>query len=208
MYSKNQAHDDSTLSAWTVEIDLWGGRLEGTIPSPRGGNPVSTSFSTQSSSLPALDSQIEAWASAEPFTAPPPALMTSALREVLDLANKEYSNACGGILDGWANMQAGPSPPSPSSSHSSPGAGTISWTVEPKNTWYERPLGSRNCVGHELLEMAQNKIHEPASDNLLEWQRSDTAPSNLWDSPFAVAFLSVGFRRLRCSAPGVVEFLD
>jgi hypothetical protein len=36
--------------------------------------------------------------------------MTSALREVLDLANKEYSNACGGILDGWASMQVGPSP--------------------------------------------------------------------------------------------------
>jgi hypothetical protein len=62
VYSKNQAHDasdDSTLSAWTVETDLWGGRLAGTIPSPRCGNPVLTSFSTQSSILPALDSQIK-----------------------------------------------------------------------------------------------------------------------------------------------------
>ena len=33
-------------------------------------------------------------------------------------------------------------------------------------------------------------------------------PPNLWDSPFAIAFLSVGFRRLRCSIPGVVEILD
>ena len=105
-------------------------------------------------------------------------------------------------------MQAGSFPTSPSSSHSSPGAGTISWTVEPQNTWYERPLDSRNCVGQELLESAQDEIHQPASDNLSDWQRSDTAPPNLWDSPFSVAFLSVGFRRLRCSIPGVVEFLD
>jgi hypothetical protein len=161
VYSKSQTHDDSTLSAWTVETDLWGGRLGGTIPSPRCGNPVPASFSTQSSILPDLDSQIEAWASAEPFTAPPPARMTSALREVLDFANQEYcnacgGNACGGILDGWESMQAGPSLTSPSSSHSSPGPGTISWTAEPQNTWYERPLGSRNCVGHELLVIAQD----------------------------------------------------
>jgi hypothetical protein len=140
--------------------------------------------------------------------APPSARMTTALREVLELANQEYSNTCGGTLDCWASMQAGPPPTSPSSSHSSPGAGAISRTVEPRNRWYERPLGSHNCVGHKFLEIAQDKIHEPASGNLLDWQRSDTVQPNLWDSPFAVAFLSASFRLLRCSIPGIVEFLD
>jgi hypothetical protein len=66
------------------------------------GNSVPATFSTQpeSSISPDLDSQIEAWASAEPFTAPQPALMTSALREMLEFANQEYSNTCGGTLDG------------------------------------------------------------------------------------------------------------
>ena len=37
---------------------------------------------------------------------------------------------------------------------------------------------------------------------------STQEPPNFWDSPFAIVFLSVSFRRLRCSIPGVVEILD
>ena len=208
VYSKNQAHDDGTLSAWTVESDAWGGRLGDTASSPRWENPVPTSFSPQSSLQPDYESQMQTWASGEPFTAPPPARMIAVLKEVLNSANQEHSNACGGTLDGWASMQAEPPSTPPASSNSSPSAGTISWTVEPQNTWYERPLGSRDCVGHELLQIAKDKIHGPASDKLFDSQKSGAASPNLWDSPFTVAFLSVGFRRLRCSIPGVVEFLE
>ena len=210
VYSKNQAHDDGLLSAWTVETDAWGGRLGDTASSPRWvrENPVPTSFSPQSSLQPDYDSQMQAWASEEPFMAPPPARMTAVLKEVLHSANQEHSNACGGTLDGWASLQAEPPSPPPASSNSTPSAGTISWTVEPQNTWYERPLGSRDCVGHELLQIAKDKIHGPASDKLFDRQSSDAALPSLWDSPFTVAFLSVGFRRLRCSIPGVVEFLE
>jgi hypothetical protein len=112
------------------------------------------------------------------------ATMPTPTQTVLNSANQEHSNACGGTLDGWASMQAEPPSTPPASSNSTPSAGTISWTVEPQNTWYERPLGSRDCVGHELLQIAKDKIHGPASDKLFDRQNSDAALPNLWDSPF------------------------
>jgi hypothetical protein len=56
VYSKNQARDDGTLSAWTVRADVWGGRLGDRASSPRSENPKPTTVSTKSSVQPEYDS--------------------------------------------------------------------------------------------------------------------------------------------------------
>ena len=63
-------------------------------------------------------------------------------------------------------------------------------------------------MGTELLDQAMSKLLKSDGSGKVTIPISTQDHPNLWNSPFAIAFLSVGFRCLRCSIPGVVEILD
>jgi hypothetical protein len=78
------------------------------------------------------------------------------------------------------------------------------WLVQPPMKWHEDPLGRRTLIGHELVERA---LQLTGSAGKGEEQPQSIDPSNVWSSPFKVAFISVGFRRLRYSLSGVIEIV-
>ena len=153
-----------------------------------------------------FDNKMRAWTSAEPFTAPAPEQLVEMLRAALDSANQEYSSSCGGVLPGGDD--ALPEAHSPLSAPASPSAAVSNaeWAISPPSQWFERPLGLREQVGTALLDQALSKLFDESDKVSLPISTLESP--NLWDSPFAIAFLSVGFRRLRCSIQGVVEILD
>ena len=63
-------------------------------------------------------------------------------------------------------------------------------------------------MGTELLDQAMSKLLKSDGSGKVTIPISTQDHPNLWNSPFAIAFLIVGFRRLRYSIPGVVEILD
>ena len=148
-------------------------------------------------------SEIHDWIASSPFTKPVPAHLDASIRSALEASNQEISNQCGGLLAGWDDLQGpslAPSPVKPLDSNDS-----ACWEVMPPRDWFEVSLGRRAAVGRELLEVAQQNVSSP-SINI------STVPCperpDLWESPFTVGFLSVGFRRFRSSMPGVSEFLE
>ena len=73
----------------------------------------------------------------------------------------------------------------------------------PTRDWFEVSLGRRAAVGHDLLEVAQQNVSAPSINisTVLCPERPD-----LWESPFTMGFLSVGFRRFRPSMQGSQSF--
>jgi len=64
-------------------------------------------------------------------------------------------------------------------------------------------------VGHLLLERARNNIRTSLCGDMGQESGQQIAhKANLWDSPFIVGSLNVGFRRLQNSLPGVLELVE
>ena len=149
------------------------------------------------------------WTSAEPFTAQAPKQLGGMLRAVLD-SLYIYSNACGELLPGWAAALPGAHSSRSAPTNPSAVVSNTGWTILPRNQWFERPLpvGLPEQMGTELLDQAAYKLRTSDSCANLSAPMSSQDPPNLWDSPFALGFLSVGIRRLCSSIPCVVEILD
>ena len=77
------------------------------------------------------------------------------------------------------------------------------WAVQPPKAWFDQPLGQREPMGHELLVAACARVAK--QDEEVQTLIDST---DIWSSPFTVAFISVGFRRLRFSLPGVLSLLE
>ena len=84
------------------------------------------------------------------------------------------------------------------------------WEVRPPSTWFKCPLGRRELVGQSLVQAAQAKavtaalgVHDQG-----EAQAMDQPCPSLWDSPFLVGSLNVGFRGLSCSLRGLVGLVE
>ena len=136
--------------------------------------------------------------------------LVTALRSVLAASNQEHSARCGGLLAGWVRWDELHNVCS--ESFSDPGLvkpqelmGPVCWEALPHRAWFEGPLGSRAAVGHDLLGLAWNKA---TSANTVPDPSVLSERPDLWESPFTVGFLSVGYRRFRSSIPGVSEFLE
>ena len=121
---------------------------------------------------------------------------------------KNIPVAAWGVLQGWDD--ALPEAHSLLSAPTSPRAAisNTGWTILQPSQWFERPLGLREQVGTELLDQTMSKLLKSDGSDKVTMPISTQDPPHLWDSPFAIAFLSVGFLRLSCSIPGVVEILD
>ena len=115
----------------------------------------------------------------------------------LEVSNQEISNQCGDLLAGWDDLQGPSQTPIPVKALDS--NNSACWEVMPTRDWFEVSLGRRAAVGHDLLEVAQQNVSAPSINisTVLCPERPD-----LWESPFTMGFLSVGFRRFRPSMQG------
>ena len=78
------------------------------------------------------------------------------------------------------------------------------WEVLPPSEWFESPLGSRAPVGRTLVTSARIQLDARP----LEAGPQLLGRPDLWDSPFAVGFINVGFRGLACSMCGLVNLVE
>ena len=200
IYDRNQAVED-TFEAWHAPTGAWGGRV-GTsslhLATPKLGTGLESDVNTP-------EPVIQNWAIRTinaPFFEPPPALVLSLIQKQLVAANNSYSQECNGILPGWTELAD--SAPAPIVVLPEVGDdASLRWSVQPPKGWCDQPLGQREPTGHVLLAQAWDRAHP--RDQTTEEQTID--PSDIWSSPFSVAFISVGFRRLRFSLPGVLDLL-
>ena len=148
---------------------------------------------------------IQGWLDSVPFVCQPPDQLVSALGSVLKADNLSYSTQQAGILSGWddvireehngaeASVLEEPYTPSPHQ-----------WEVLPPSEWFESPLGSRAPVGRTLVTSARIQLDARP----LEAGPQLLGRPDLWDSPFAVGFINVGFRGLACSMCGLVNLVE
>ena len=203
VYSLNQASTEDSFAAQHMPNGAWGGRM---------GGPSSELMGREldpdrNPDIAETHHSIQNWATKvveAPFFAPPPERLLPLLVEQLKRANQEYSNECGGVLHGLDNLLPADATPAPACQT---GMDDIDpkWRLLPPAAWFEPPLGKRLPIGHNLLTQALGRAEaaqgQVDADSLID-------PSNVWSSPFSVAFISVGFRRLRFSMPGVLGLLE
>ena len=200
VYDMNQSVEDM-FEAWNAPSGAWGGRV-GTssleLPTP------------QAHTVPAYEVQapgtvLQDWAVRAidaPFFEPPPALALSSIYDQLVTNNNSHSQECQRTLPGW-NELVQPAPVSTSVPTKLVEDTSLRWAVQPPKAWFDQPLGQREPMGHELLVAARARVAK--QDEEVQTLIDST---DIWSSPFTVAFISVGFRRLRFSLPGVLSLLE
>ena len=142
-----------------------------------------------------------------PFFEPPPSELVSSVRALLEEANNSYSQDCGGVLSGWTELAAASTPvrTQPQNVVQAPSSSCLRWEVRPPESWFDLPLGKRAPIGGELLASAYQRVERLQDDPKLQVLLD---PPDIWSSPFIVAFISVGFRRLKHSLHGIVALLE
>jgi hypothetical protein len=152
------------------------------------------------------ESLLQKWAMESyktPFQVLPPESLIPSLREVLENSNTAFSEECGGTLPTWDAAHE----VAPSSAPASAGKVVEEdpcWVVQLPMAWHEDQLWRLALIGHDLVGRALEQAR-PAETGL---EKQSLIPSpNIWSSPFKVAFISVGFRRLCFSLPGVIEIV-
>ena len=136
------------------------------------------------------DRSIHEWVSSSPFQKPAPEQLVAAVRSALQASNEEFSTQCGDVLAGWNYLQVLDLVHT-STQVASPGLiDSACWEVLPSSNWFESPLGRRAALGHDLLNIARQKASAPCA-SMIPPPSSDRP--DLWESPFTVGFLSVGF---------------
>ena len=214
VYSINQAEQPDSFSAWHVVSGAWGGR-EG--PSPPAADHWAAkvvgaqSFTSTESECPSdpasRASEVESWAKRAidaPFFEPPPMAVMSTIRDLLEQNNSNFSQECDGALPGWADLSSTQAP-ADTTTVNDPVPSPLRWAVRPPNTWFDLPLGQRTSIGEDLLESAVQRARLSRDSSEV---RSPLDPPDIWSSPFTVAFVSVGFRRLRYSLHGIIDLLE
>jgi len=174
------------------------------------------SFSPSNSacaSASASSSEIASWAKKvidAPYFEPIPTALLSRVRDLLNQSNTDFSRDCGGMLSGWANLTTAQTPTNTQSENTQDVQSRASpspprWAVRPPDNWFDLPLGKRAAIGKDLLTSAGQRAHM-AQDSSDAQPLCD--PPDIWSSPFTVSFVSVGFRRLRNSLPGIIDLLE
>ena len=172
-------------------------------------------MSTDAGALGQGDQQVEIkeWLENPPFTQPSPATLMSAVCTTLESNNRESAVSPDAALSGSTALSDangnGVLTQAPDATDDHHRDHPL-WEVRPPSTWFKCPLGRRELVGQSLVQAAQAKavtaalgVHDQG-----EAQAMDQPCPSLWDSPFLVGSLNVGFRGLSCSLRGLVGLVE
>ena len=204
VFSRNQADAQDSFAPWHATSGQWGGRLPSSPARPEGS--TGTAYVDTNTTNVNLESAAADWALRAiqaPFFVPPPASVCLEIQKRLDFDNNKFAQESGGILPGWADLQDRAQPPTVDQPNRPFDTDTLLWGVQPPAAWFDTPLGRRTPIGHDLITQASSRIEQSGSQS----QVLVDSPS-IWTSPFTVAFISVGFRRLRHSLQGVLGLLE
>ena len=207
VFSSNQSADNEPFAQWTVEVGPRGGKL-GALTDSSGPQDSNSGLANGGGAAPDLHATVQEWLENPPFVRPPPEQMLTAVHAALEMDNKAYSAETRATLQGWAVVSAmGCKTAEDTTAVQAIDKDPPDWEILPPSAWFQHPLGRREPIGWELVRAARDQLDRG------EWRTAPHRPveetkPNLWESPFTVGSLNVGFRGLRCSLQGLIGFVE
>ena len=201
LYLRNQIDDEGPLDTWNVVNGPYGGRT-GIAPSAK--HPTADPVRGQDGDSGQDFAAVSEWSERSPFSAPAPDALVTAICTSLNADNTQHAAAQQGTLEGWSAISQTVSATVPSPAPGPAAAANFKWEIGPPREWFAQPLGARTAVGQDLVSKAILTTRQGVASP----PPSAQDPADLWDSPFLIGFLSVGFRRLQSSIPGIIGYLE